>query len=160
MAFRRVTEAEFDYIKELIKKYRGNLKKVAGLVGRSYSLMTYVVKADTFKEYCQIRPGGKKYKAEKKEKTRKSENKRVHYKYQLSKDSEAILTELQNVRKATFAVCSELKRLSNPKIVMAQTLPLPEFESKPEKKRNHPVLDFIIGLMIVVLVIWAIVTFL
>ena len=56
MAYRRITETEFNYIKELIAKYK-NQSKVSRISGRSTSAIRYIRMADSFDEYVKIRPG-------------------------------------------------------------------------------------------------------
>jgi len=56
MAHRRITRSEFNYIKDLLAKYRKH-DKVAEICGRSRSALRYIEKANNFSEYLRIRPG-------------------------------------------------------------------------------------------------------
>ena len=158
MGSRKITPTEFKYLKELILKCRGNLHSAADISGRSYCSISYIVKADTFKEYCQIRPGGYKYNLiprRSRKKTSKTEVKLVKAKRVLSNESKAILAELKNVRKATFAVCGELKKMNNTKTLIHPTLPtLEQIPLEDCKKANNHAINFVAATVGILLVIW------
>lgn len=56
MGYRYMTQVEYTFIKELIKKYKGNLDKVAKNCGRSKSTLGYIKRSETFREYEKLRP--------------------------------------------------------------------------------------------------------
>lgn len=95
MGARYLTPTEFAYIKELLKKYRHDVKKVSEIHLRSRGFIAAIDNAVTFEEYKNPNKGNSEPCPEKKEAPEKSEAKSTNRQY-----DGAILSEMARLRKA------------------------------------------------------------
>lgn len=145
MGYRYITQTEYDFIRELIKKNKGDITKVKVICGRSYSSLQYIKASSSFKNYIKIRPG--KHQDRKAIESRKNGHaKPVQMKLAPARDTEAnkptkdysgaILAEMARLR---HSIDEFNKRCNYPLIKVESTEPtIAPLLDQPEVRETAP----------------------
>ena len=106
MGYRHITQTEFVYIKDLLKKYK-KYSQVAKIAGRSPITIAKIARYDTFKSYVSGKDAEYKRSANKP----KTPAKTVGGQMPMFNNDGAILKELTAIRKGLFALNGTIRKI-------------------------------------------------